>query len=179
MLKQDRTLPIDEQPWPEEGKPKLRDLNLGAWLQRHNHQRVSELLNGLTTELQARYSDVPIFGVGYCFGGKHVLKLAKTVLKAAAAFHPSFVEADDLHGVKAPLYVGLAEKDDMVPATLPDDLPAWAAKGLVDGVPFDLDIYPGMKHGFAARPDTHDESIRQRYCQALSKTLKHFARHAI
>jgi hypothetical protein len=178
VLKQDRTLSIDEQPWPEEDKEKLRDLDFGAWQIRHSHARVSEILQHLVIELQGRYPNIPIVGAGYCFGGKHVLRLAKTSLKAAAAFHPSFVEHGDLGGIKAALYVGLAEKDDMVPATLSSDLPRWAHEGLVDGTPFELAIYSGMRHGFAARPDTEDESIRQQYESAFKRTVQHFLNYA-
>lgn len=105
------------------------------------------------------------------------MRMAKQSIRAAAAFHPSFVECADLSNIKAPLYIGLAEHDDMVPATLPDDLNLWASKGLVEGVSFDLTIYPGMGHGFAARPNTQDYGIRQQYERAFRETIVHFNKY--
>ncbi|KAK4946332.1 hypothetical protein LTR10_014530 [Elasticomyces elasticus] len=175
VLRQSRNMSIDEQPWPEEEKQKLRDLDFPAWLQRHNPERVTLLLNGLVAELRRQHEETSIVGVGYCFGGKHVLRLAKTALMAAAAFHPSFVTADDLYGIQAPLYIGLAEKDDMVPASLPSDLEKWASTKMKQNVPFILETYADMNHGFAARPDTEDELILQQYQAAFQRTLQHFS----
>lgn len=174
-MKQDRRLSIDEQPWPEEEKQRLRELDFPAWLQHHNHERVTLLLNDLVTQLGRQHAGTTVAGVGYCFGGKHVLRLAKTVLKAAVAFHPSFVEADDMDGIQAPLYIGLAENDDMVPASLPTDLDHWASKRMKANVPFILESYAGMNHGFAARPDTQDEEILRQYQVAFQRTLVHLA----
>lgn len=116
-----------------------------------------------------------MFGVGYCFGGKHVIRLAKSHLKAAAAFHPSFVDADDIVGVRAPLYVGLAEQDDMVSPSLADDLRAWTASSIEGYVTFILEIYPSVGHGFASRPDAADPLIIAQYQRAFQKTLEHLS----
>jgi dienelactone hydrolase len=176
MLRRDRTLSIDEQPWLEEDKQKLRDLDFPGWLQRHNHPRVSSLLIELLAELSKRPENTTIMGIGYCFGGKHILRLAKASLTAAAAFHPSFVEADDMADVQAPLYIGLAEKDDMVPASLPEDLQTWATTKMRPNVPFTVEIYPDVGHGFAARPDTKDDLIRAQYERGFQRTIEHFAK---
>ncbi|KIW90068.1 uncharacterized protein Z519_09499 [Cladophialophora bantiana CBS 173.52] len=176
LLRRDHALSIDEQPWPEEDKQKLRDLDFPAWLQRHNHPRVSSLLNDLIAGLSEQAKNTTIVGVGYCFGGKHVLRLAKSSLKAAAAFHPSFVEAEDVAGIQVPLYAGLAEKDDMVPVSLPEDLQAWAVTKMKANIPFTMEIYPGVGHGFAARPDTNDDVIRTQYERAFQKSVEHLAK---
>ena len=135
-------------------------------------------MNDLVVDISKQYGIPLLVGVGYCFGGKHVLRLAKSALRAAAAFHPSFVEAEDMKGIKVPVYIGMAEKDDMVPVSLPNDLWAWSATGMREDVPFNLEIYPGMRHGFAARPDTEDENIRTQYQQAFERTVQHFAKFA-
>ncbi|KIW12696.1 hypothetical protein PV08_09974 [Exophiala spinifera] len=177
MLRRDHTVSIDEQLWPESDKQKLRDLDFPAWLQRHNHARVSSLLEDLVEGLQKRSEAGVIVGVGYCFGGKHVLRLAKSSLQAAAAFHPSFVEVGDIADIQAPLYVGLAEKDNMVPASLAQDLQAWTATKMGPNVPFTMEIYPGVGHGFAARPDTKDENIRTQYEKAFQRSMDHLNKY--
>jgi len=63
-------------------------INLQAWLEKHSHDRVEDLLHELVEDLQVMSPVAEIYGAGYCFGGKHVLRLAKTCLQAAVAFHP-------------------------------------------------------------------------------------------
>jgi len=62
--------------------------NVAAWLQRHSHARVSELLDNLLVHIRSEPSQRILVGIGYCFGGKHAFQLAKKGLKAAVAFHP-------------------------------------------------------------------------------------------
>lgn len=177
FLKQDTDLSIDEHPWSEEEKQKLRDLDFPAWLQRHNHERVSTLLKELIAELSQLYPDATLVGVGYCFGGKHVLRLAKTSLQVAVAFHPSFVEAEDMDGVQAPLYVGLGKRDTMVPETLASDLEGWSTTRMKKDVPFVLEVYSNVGHGFAARPDTEDKEVAWQYDKAFQSTIAFLAKH--
>lgn len=169
ILRGEISLNFDEK--PPEGNKEKHQINLPAWLQRHNHDHVSSLLSDLTEDLKRQDPGLGLFGVGYCFGGKHVLRLAKSTLKAAAAFHPSFVVPEDLIGIQVPLSIGLAEKDEMVPATLAQDFENWSKTILKPEVPFSLQIYSGMGHGFAARPDTEDDDIRREYTKALVDAL--------
>ncbi|KAH7082314.1 hypothetical protein FB567DRAFT_447715, partial [Paraphoma chrysanthemicola] len=115
--------------------------------------------------------------VGYCFGGKHVMRLAQAPLTAAVAFHPSFVEATDMDGVSIPLYAGLAACDDMVPASLATDLRGWATSRMANESLFTLEIYPNVGHGFAARPDTKDEIVKEQYIKAFKRTVTYLAKH--
>jgi dienelactone hydrolase len=170
ILRGEISLNFEEKP-PEGSKETYREVNMPAWLQRHSHDHVSSLLSDLTENLKRQDPGLSLFGVGYCFGGKHVLRLAKSTLKAAAAFHPSFVEPADLTGIQVPLYIGLAEKDEMVPETLEQDFKNWSMTILQPGVAFSLEIYSGMGHGFAARPDTEDEDIRREYTKAFDAAL--------
>ncbi|KAL3479230.1 hypothetical protein BJX99DRAFT_255756 [Aspergillus californicus] len=207
MLHRNPEIPISEHR-PDADKEKLLALDMPVWLQRHNPARVSSLLNDLLAHLprapeaqpEAEYKaqeplhpqpsnqipeSTPIVGVGYCFGGKHVLRLAKaSAIRAAAAFHPSFVEADDVTDIKVPVYIGLAEKDDMMPASLADDLRTWfSMSGAslqqhgespdVSSPSFTLEIYPGMAHGTAARPNTKDTDISKQYARALRAAIQY------
>ncbi|KAH7070611.1 dienelactone hydrolase [Paraphoma chrysanthemicola] len=168
----------EEQPWSEEQKQKLRDLDFPAWLNRHNHQHVSRLLEELVVHLCQHHPATTFVGVGYCFGGKHVMRLAQAPLTAAVAFHPSFVEAADMDGVNIPLYAGLAACDDMVPASLAADLQGWSTSRMDNQSLFTLEIYPNVGHGFAARPDTKDGTVKEQYIQAFTRTVAFLAKHA-
>lgn len=175
LLRRNPAISIAEEPWPEEAKQRLMNFDIDAWQMKHGHEHVSSLLEELIAELGRQYGNASLVGVGYCFGGKHVLRLAKHALKAAASFHPSFVQADDLAGIQAPVYIGLAENDKMVPASLPTDLQRWADAGIRGDTHFMIEEYPGMGHGFAARPDTESESIRKQYEIAFRRTVEHLS----
>lgn len=50
-------------------------------------------------------------GVGYCFGGKYVCRwLKEGGLDAGFTAHPSFVDADEVRGIKGPLSIAAAGK---------------------------------------------------------------------
>jgi len=54
-----------------------------------------------------------IGGVGYCFGGKYVvrwLKGNKSGLDAGYVAHPSFVDREEVEGVKGPLSIAAARE---------------------------------------------------------------------
>lgn len=167
------------KPDPVTGKTtSLADLDFPSWLSRHNHTRVSSILSTLVTKLPVHSGDSPearSVGVGYCFGGKHVLRLAKSSLAAAAAFHPSFVEADDFSEIHVPVYVGLAEKDEMVPPSLEQDLREWSKQGMGEPGSLVIEVYPGMTHGFAARPNSEDDKVLEQCDKAFQSAVKHLA----
>lgn len=79
-----------------------------------------------------------------------------------------------------PIFIGLGEKDDMVPASLKSDLEQWM--GITEGAhpasqsPTKFVVYPAMKHGFAARPDTKDPLIREQYLKSFTDTVTFFSR---
>jgi carboxymethylenebutenolidase len=92
---------------------------------------------------------------------------------AKADFRQSFLTQEDLKDVQVPVYVGLAGEDEMVPASLPDDLKSWTQQERVQAT---FEIYPGMSHGFAARPDTEDPAVRTQYERALKAAVSFLGR---
>jgi hypothetical protein len=79
---------IEDHDWPEDIKTQIRSVNIEQWLTKHPHDRVDELLRGLVIAIRSDNPDAEFLGLGYCFGGKHVFRMAKQYLKAAASFHP-------------------------------------------------------------------------------------------
>ncbi len=80
---------LEDHDWSEERKAKLRNLDLGEWLKRHPHERVERLLRDLTPTLGFEVSNSNIFVVGYCFGGKHAIRMSSwPEVKGALTFHP-------------------------------------------------------------------------------------------
>ncbi|KAK5047059.1 hypothetical protein LTR84_007001 [Exophiala bonariae] len=164
---------IEDHDWPEDIKTQIRNVNIEQWLTKHPHDRVSELLRDLVIEIRSDNPDAEFLGVGYCFGGKHVFRMAKQYLKVAASFHPSYLTQEDVKDIQVPVYVGLAGDDEMVPTSLADDLKSWTHQERVQAT---LEIYPGMSHGFAARPDTQDPAVRTQYERALKTAVSFLGR---
>ncbi|KAH8816704.1 Alpha/Beta hydrolase protein [Xylogone sp. PMI_703] len=155
----------------EEERSLLENFDIKVWAQNHPHERVEKLLSQFLQKLPQTFPAAAkgIFGVGYCFGGKHVLRLASSAFVAGVAFHPSNVEMPDISGPKAPLFIGCAENDDMVSPTLASDLQTALE---MSGNQFYIHIYSEMPHGFAARPDHEDSGIRKQFHIAFEDAVR-------
>lgn len=69
----------------------MRNFALPDFVNNHPPAKIDKLLADwlAAPELLGSTSGTPRFGVGYCFGGKYVLRLAaSSIVDAAAAFHP-------------------------------------------------------------------------------------------
>ena len=97
------------------------------------------------------------FGVvGYCMGGGYALTAAGTFadrVAAAASFHGGSLATEKPHSphlvadrIKGRVYVGAAEIDPSFPKDQQDRLEKALSSA---GVNYELEIYPGAKHGFA------------------------------
>ena len=99
--------------------------------------------------------------MGFCFGGGVVNHLAVEMgsdLNAGAPFYGR-APADDAAGrIKAPMLIHYAEDDARVNAGRPGYETALRASG----VPFEMHVYPGTRHGF------HNNST-PRYNEAAAK----------
>jgi dienelactone hydrolase len=91
--------------------------------------------------------------VGYCFGGKYVvrhLQPGSGKIDAGYTAHPSFVEADELKDIKGPLAIAAAETDQIFPAEKRHESEEILKKV---GQPYQINLYSGVEHGFAVRGD--------------------------
>lgn len=94
-----------------------------------------------------------IGAIGYCFGGKIVLDMARAgmPLNGVASFHGVLASATPATAgaVKAKILVLHGAADTMVKAT---DVTAFKAEMKAANVPYQLVVYPNAKHGFSS-PD--------------------------
>ncbi|UOO81990.1 dienelactone hydrolase family protein [Uruburuella testudinis] len=98
---------------------------------------------------QSQINPHSIGAIGFCFGGKVVLDMARrgADLKAVTSFHGNLTPAIPAQEgfIKGSLLIEHAEKDTMV--TL-DDLAAFEQEMNAAKVRYSVDIFPGAKHGF-------------------------------
>jgi dienelactone hydrolase len=80
------------------------------WLSKHPPERVDSIVEATIKEMRERYGVKKIGAVGYCFGGRYVVRfLAKDKgLDAGFAAHPSLVESSEFEAVTGPLSLALA-----------------------------------------------------------------------
>jgi dienelactone hydrolase len=102
-----------------------------------------------------------IGAIGYCFGGRVVLEMARNGadLAAVASFHGALqTEHPAERGkVKAPLLVMTGTDDDFVP---PDQVAKFETEMKAAGANFKVIRYPGAKHGFT-NPDAASYGMPQ------------------
>lgn len=111
---------------------------------------------------------------GFCFGGGVVNYLATALeqdLQAGVPYYGVAADTASVAKIKAPLLCHLAEHDARVNATYP----AFESALKAAGVPYQVHVYPGTKHGF------HNNST-PRYDEAAAKlswerTIAHFRKH--
>ncbi|KAF8459379.1 Alpha/Beta hydrolase protein [Terfezia claveryi] len=88
-----------------------------------------------------------VYTIGYCFGGKYVLKLAATDdIKAGALAHGTLVTLKDIKEVRQPVSFACVEGDPFFPDEVRDN----GRRYLEDlKVPNEFKLYRGVPHGFA------------------------------
>ncbi|TXG71928.1 hypothetical protein EZV62_000507 [Acer yangbiense] len=117
-----------------------------------------------------------IGAVGFCWGAKVVVQLAKReVIQAAVLCHPSLVTVDDIKGVEIPIAVLGAEIDQMSPPSLLKQFEeVITANSEVDGY---VKIFPKVEHGWTVRYDVGDEAAVKPAEEAHQNMLEWFAKY--
>ncbi|KAK5652467.1 hypothetical protein OQA88_10511 [Cercophora sp. LCS_1] len=145
-----------------------------------------------------------IYAVGYCFGGRYILLLAaerpieqgrgfpwsanptpadveastpKIVgpfIKAGAIAHATLVSRDDFVGLKAPISMVSVENDPM----FPDDVRTAGEDYMsTNNVEHEVQVYPGVPHGFAVVGEYEDANIKAAQATAFEQMLKWIKEH--
>jgi len=98
--------------------------------------------------------------IGYCFGGGTVLMMARAGvdLKAVVSFHGMLSTQTPAQPgqIKARVLVETGADDQMAPAA---DIEAFKKEMTAAGAKYQVDVYPGAKHGFT-NPEADDVARR-------------------
>lgn len=118
-----------------------------------------------------------IGAVGYCFGGKYVVRHLRPEagkIDVGYTAHPSFVDADELKEIKGPLSISAAETDHIFPAEKRHESEV-ILKEL--GLPYQINLYSGVEHGFAVRADLSNPVTKYAKENAFIQALQWFEEH--
>lgn len=93
-----------------------------------------------------------IGSVGYCFGAKYTIRYLAKGRGVSVGFvaHPSFVDEDELRAITGPLSIAAAETDEIFPVQKRQRSEVILRE---IKVPFQINLYSGVSHGFSVRPD--------------------------
>ncbi|OTA52762.1 alpha/beta-hydrolase [Hypoxylon sp. EC38] len=149
-----------------------------SWLTRgstgdnpHTKEAVDPIIETAIKYLKEEKGVKKLGAVGYCFGAKYVARHFKNGIQAGFMAHPSFVDEDELEGFKAPLSIAAAETDEIFPADKRHKSEVILAK---NGLPYQINLYSQVVHGFAVRCDTSKKIERYAKEQAFLQAVTWF-----
>ncbi|KAK4121123.1 alpha/beta-hydrolase [Parathielavia appendiculata] len=179
---------------------------IDMWLARHTEEKVLPILDKVLDGAGDEFADAAshgggVYAVGYCFGARYVLLLAAEKvggkqqqrqggegggtgdeeagvvaprIKAGALAHPTLVSKGDWEGLTAPLSVVCVENDPL----FPDEVRIAGEEYMSgNGVEHEVQVYPGMPHGFAVVGEYEDANIKVAQATAFDQMLKWINEH--
>ncbi|KAG6004824.1 hypothetical protein E4U43_000671 [Claviceps pusilla] len=175
---------------------------IDMWLARVTPDRVMPILHKVLEAAHEQYSDSiksggGIYCVGYCVGARFVLLLAQESgettgddsdeedaqkvggkkgphIKAGALAHAASVTPDDFKNLKAPLSLVCVEDDPLFPdavRTAGEDVMSKA------NLEHEVQVYPGVPHGFAVVGSYASASISEAQATAYDQMLRWIKEH--
>ncbi|OKL56573.1 hypothetical protein UA08_08066 [Talaromyces atroroseus] len=125
--------------------------DVAEWRKSHTTAHVTPIVEASIKELREKYHVKKIAAVGYCYGAKYVVRHLKAgQIDVGYVAHPSHVDADELKAIQGPLSIAAAETDSLFPTEKRHESEE-ILKNL--GVPYQINLYSGVIHGFAVRSD--------------------------
>jgi dienelactone hydrolase len=112
-----------------------------------------------------------IGAVGYCFGGKYVVRHYKNGIKVGYSAHPSFVSDEELAAITGPFSIAAAETDSIFTTELRHKSEGILAK---TGQPWQINLFSGTEHGFSVRGDLSDPKQRFAKERAFAQSVEWF-----
>ncbi|XP_044499453.1 endo-1,3;1,4-beta-D-glucanase-like isoform X2 [Mangifera indica] len=146
-----------------------------AWIKDHGADKGFDDAKPVIQDLKSKGISA-IGAVGFCWGAKVVVQLAKgEFIKAAVLCHPSFVTHDDIKAVKVPIAILGAEIDQLSPPALVKEFEEiLTTKPEVDAF---VKIFPKVSHGWTVRYNTEDPDAVKCADEAHQNTLEWFAKY--
>ncbi|RDX83066.1 hypothetical protein CR513_36062, partial [Mucuna pruriens] len=146
-----------------------------AWIKDHSPDKGFEAAKPIIEALKSKGVSA-IASVGFCWGAKVVVELAKSkLIQTAVLIHPSSVSLDDIKGVDIPIAIIGAEIDQISPPELVKQFEQVLAAR--SGVASFVKIFPKVSHGWALRYDSEDAEAVKVAEEAHRDMLDWLAKH--
>ncbi|GJC98385.1 dienelactone hydrolase [Colletotrichum higginsianum] len=178
-----------------------KSFQIDMWLARHTEEKVLPILYKVIEGAKEKFDDAVkngdgIYAVGYCIGGRYILHLGsdkkvatggqepadaeagevKTgpFIKVGAIAHGASVIPDDFTGVKVPISFICVENDPLFPEEVRTHGEDVMSKANLE---HEVQVYPGVPHGFAVVGEYQDASIKDAQSTAYEQMLKWIKEH--
>jgi len=151
------------------------DFDMATWRTKHTVDKVDPVVEATIKEMKNRYGVKRIGTVGYCFGAKYVVRFLKTgVTHAGFCAHPSWVTVDELKDIQQPFSIAAAETDSIFPPEKRHE-----TEGILRSlkIPYQINLYSGVSHGFAVRGDLSNRLVTYSKEQAFLQSVFWFDEH--
>ncbi|EAU93580.2 hypothetical protein CC1G_02810 [Coprinopsis cinerea okayama7 len=135
------------------------DFDRAAWVAKSQKQAEEAVPKWLKAVTELYGQDSVYNAVGYCFGGPYAIQAAALENVVSVAFaHPSRLNEDHFKNLTKPLLMACAEIDNTFPpASRRRAVDILAEKKL----PYHLQLFSGVAHGFGTRGDLNVENSRK------------------
>lgn len=151
-------------------------VNFEEWKARHNKVATKAVADQFMKGLKEVYSPKFLGVIGYCFGAKYAVQQVNGMdgfADVCAIAHPSYVDTQELEsiGKNKPILISAAEEDNIFSAELRHSTEATLSKL---NLRYQLDLFSGVKHGFAVRGDISDPVVKYAKEKTLSDQIYWF-----
>jgi dienelactone hydrolase len=149
--------PFRKPPWWTETSPN----DFEAWKKRHEPSVTDPILARVMNYIHDKYGkDAKIGGVGYCFGGRYIIRLMGSgLIDVGVVNHPSFFTMEEVSlltkGKRLAMYA--AEMDDILPPGKRRETEDVLTKV---GTTWMSTVCSGTEHGFSVRGDLTQKEVR-------------------
>ncbi|CAF1040979.1 unnamed protein product [Didymodactylos carnosus] len=153
---------------------------VGPWLIRHRESVSKPIVDSFFIGLRQQYPSSKIGAVGFCWGGRYAILLthtdAKVQVDAAVAIHPSLLSIpSEIEKIAKPVSFAVGDKDQYMSVKQADQTRLILSKKTnVDG---EVEVYPGMVHGFGCRGDLTIEENKKGHDRAMKQTIDWFKKY--
>ncbi|KAM0815882.1 putative Dienelactone hydrolase domain-containing protein [Seiridium cardinale] len=155
--------------------------DLAKWLEQgtdgknpHTKEHIDPIVSAAVQYIKEEFAPKKIGAVGYCFGAKYVVRHITSEIDAGFIAHPSFVDEDELAAIRKPLSIAASETDSIFTVEQRHKSEQILAE---TGVPYQMNLYSGVSHGFAVRCDLSQKTQRYAKEQALLQAISWFDHH--
>jgi dienelactone hydrolase len=142
--------------------------------------KVKSFVNAVRCHEAAR---LPLGSAGFCWGGKHVIKLAhgenadngKPLVDAVYTGHPSQLSIpDEIERVRKPVSIAVGDKDAVLVQSQVEQIKRILQDKRTES---EVRVYPGAGHGFCVRADPLNDDVTQQSLEAEQQAIKWFLQH--
>ncbi|KAH7129901.1 putative cytoplasm protein [Dactylonectria estremocensis] len=162
--------------------PRPADFNIGSWLaggSTGDNPHTSAQTDAIVLAGIKALKDLGVTkvgAVGYCLGAKFLISNFKNGIDVGYVAHPSFVTEEELSSITGPLSISAAQTDEIFPLDKRIESEKILGRG---SVPWQINVFSGVEHGFAVRGDMSDPVKRFAKEQAFFQAVAWFDQYLL